>query len=77
MNYLSLEGGTIIDGTGKSPMDGYNLVIKEGRIEKLAKGQTSLPSGANRMDISGMALNSNSLWFDLWRARGLLTTVPC
>jgi len=56
MNYTSLEGGSIIDGTARSPIDGYSLVIREGKIEKLAKGQTPLPSGANRMNISGMTV---------------------
>ncbi len=56
MSYILLEGGRIIDGTGKDPMEGHSLVIKDGRIETLTKGQASLPSGAKRISVSGMTI---------------------
>jgi imidazolonepropionase-like amidohydrolase len=56
VSYLLLEGGRVIDGTGKGPAEGHSLVVKDGRIEKLVKGQVSLPSGAKRISVSGMTV---------------------
>ena len=49
-----VEGGTVIDGTGSGPQEGWTLVIRDGRIQEVGpSGQVSRPEGANVIDATG------------------------
>jgi len=56
MSYIVLEGATVIDGTGRSPMEGCSVIVKDGRMEKVAKAEGGLPTGARRISVSGMTV---------------------
>ena len=49
-----IEGGTLIDGTGRSPIANAVVVIQGNRIAAAGpKGTVREPPGANRIDASG------------------------
>ncbi len=56
MSYILIEGGKIIDGTGKEPIEDYNLMIKGEKIEKFVSRKDSIPSDVKRIDVSGMTI---------------------
>ncbi|HEX8359748.1 MAG TPA: amidohydrolase family protein [Longimicrobium sp.] len=47
----ALVGGTLIDGTGRAPVAGATVVMRNGRIE--CAGRCAVPAGARRVDVSG------------------------
>ncbi|HEX8451821.1 MAG TPA: hypothetical protein VF647_06985, partial [Longimicrobium sp.] len=48
----ALVGGTLIDGTGRGPIAGATVVMREGRIVCAGTGCT-VPAGARRVDVRG------------------------
>ena len=51
---LVLRGGTIIDGTGATPIEDAVLVVEEGRISCVGEATTCAePSGADQVDADG------------------------
>ena len=54
---LVLEGGTLIDGTGKPPVADTVIVSTGGRITAVGtRGQVSVPSGATVLRLSGRTI---------------------
>ncbi|HEX8829632.1 MAG TPA: hypothetical protein VF705_00610, partial [Longimicrobium sp.] len=47
----ALVGGTIIDGTGRAPVPGGTVVMRNGKIE--CAGRCAVPAGARRVDVRG------------------------
>ncbi len=54
---LVLEGGTLIDGTGRDPISDAVVVIDGSRIEAIGpRGQVSYPDGALVIDLEGKTI---------------------
>lgn len=54
---LVLEGGTLIDGTGRSPIADAVVVVEGSRIKAVGtKGQVSYPSNATAINLSGRTI---------------------
>jgi imidazolonepropionase-like amidohydrolase len=47
----ALVGGTLIDGTGRAPVPGATVVLRNGKIE--CAGRCAVPAGARRVDVRG------------------------
>lgn len=56
MSYVVLESGGVIDGTGRDPVEGCSVVVKNGRIERIGRLEGSLPAGAKRISVSGLTV---------------------
>ena len=53
-NVLLVQGGRLIDGTGRPPIDNSVIVIREGRFQAVGKrGEVAIPSGAEVIDVKG------------------------
>src|SRR3954453_398963 len=51
---LVLKGGTLIDGTGRAPVDNAVIVIEGARFKAVgAKDQIAIPPGSEIIDLSG------------------------
>ncbi|HEY7300607.1 MAG TPA: amidohydrolase family protein [Xanthobacteraceae bacterium] len=51
---LVLEGGTLIDGTGKDPLPNAVIVIEGGRIKAIGKpGEVTIPKGSRIINLKG------------------------
>jgi len=48
----ALVGGTLIDGTGRGPVPGATVVMRDGRIVCAGSG-CAVPAGARRVDVRG------------------------
>jgi imidazolonepropionase-like amidohydrolase len=54
---LVLEGGTLIDGTGKSPVANAVVVVEGARIKAVGvRGQVAYPSNANVIQLNGRTI---------------------
>ena len=54
---LALIGGTLIDGTGKGPLEDAIVVIEGSKIADIRKGNnTEIPNGCKRIDASGLTI---------------------
>ena len=54
---LVLRGGTLIDGTGRTPVREATVVITDGRIETVTTGAAATwPSSAEVIDVAGMKI---------------------
>src|SRR5262245_35780911 len=54
---LVLEGGTLIDGTGKAPIADAVVVVEGGRIKAVgARGQVTVPANANVVRVNGRTI---------------------
>src|SRR5262245_57258555 len=52
-----LDGGTLIDGTGKNPINNAVVVVEGGRIKAVgSKGQVSVPAGAQVIKTDGRTI---------------------
>jgi imidazolonepropionase-like amidohydrolase len=52
--YLVLQGGTLIDATGKPPMEDAVIVIEGARIKSVGKrGEVTIPNDSRIVDIKG------------------------
>jgi hypothetical protein len=51
---LVVQGGKLIDGTGRTPVENCVIVIQNGRFQAVgAHGAVSIPAGAEVIDVSG------------------------
>src|SRR5580700_9402157 len=51
---LVVQGGTLIDGTGRPPIENSIIVIEGGRFKEIGRrGQVAIPPGARVIDVSG------------------------
>jgi hypothetical protein len=51
---LAVQGGTLIDGTGRAPIENSVIVIENGRFTAVGRsGEVSIPPGAQVIDITG------------------------
>ena len=51
---LIVQGGKLIDGTGKPPIENSVIVIHEGRFQAIGcKGEIAVPTGAEIIDVNG------------------------
>lgn len=54
---LVLEGGTVIDGTGKPPIADAVVVVEGNRIKAVgARGRVQYPAGADVVRLSGRTI---------------------
>ena len=54
---LVIEGGTLIDGTGRAPVKDVVIIIKGARIEAVgARGSVEVPAGAQTIDAAGQTI---------------------
>jgi imidazolonepropionase-like amidohydrolase len=53
-NLLVVQGGTLIDGTGRPPIENAVIVIEAGRFQAVGKsGQITIPANAQVVDVTG------------------------
>ena len=53
-NVLVVQGGRLIDGTGRPPIDNSVIVIEAGRFKAIGRsGEIPIPADAQVIDISG------------------------
>ena len=51
---LVIQGGKLIDGTGRPPLDNAVIVIQSGRFQAVGRhGEVSIPAGAEIVDVHG------------------------
>ena len=51
---LLIDGGTLIDGTGKAPASGMSILVEGGRIRQIGKqGEVKAPAGGRTISVSG------------------------
>src|SRR6186997_2899610 len=56
-NVLVVTGGTLIDGTGRPPIEDSVIVIEAGRFKAVGKrGQVQLPADADVIDARGLTV---------------------
>ena len=55
--YAAFSGGTIIDGTGSTPIENGVLLIQDGRVVAVGPRHTvSIPEGATVIDVTGKTI---------------------
>ena len=51
---LAVQGGTLIDGTGRAPIENSVIVIENGRFTAVGRsGEVAIPPGAQVIDVKG------------------------
>jgi hypothetical protein len=51
---LVIQGGKLIDGTGRAPIDDSVIVIQSGRFQSIGKrGDVAIPAGGEVVDVTG------------------------
>jgi imidazolonepropionase-like amidohydrolase len=54
---LALQGGKLIDGTGRTPIENSVIVIRNGRFEAIGRsGELPIPPGAEVIDATGKSV---------------------
>src|SRR5215467_2152562 len=54
---LVVQGGKLIDGTGRPPIENSVIVIQTGRFQAVGKsGEVSIPAGAEVIDAKGRSI---------------------
>ena len=54
---LVVQGGKLIDGTGRPPLDNSIIIIQAGRFAAVGKsGEVAVPAGAQVIDVKGKAV---------------------
>ena len=52
-----IQGGTLIDGTGRAPVEDAAVLFKDGRIQEVGKrGEVAIPRGAQVVDAKGKTI---------------------
>src|SRR5215813_7902258 len=51
-----LRGGTLIDGTGATPVRDATIILRDGRIESVTTGAGSWPADAEVLDVTGQTI---------------------
>lgn len=52
-SYIIVVNANVIDGVSAEPLRGVHVVIRDGRIEKVAPGKVEAPAGATVIDLQG------------------------
>lgn len=52
----ALENATLIDGTGRPPIEGASVLISGNRIVRVAQATIPVPPEVRRIDVSGQYL---------------------
>jgi hypothetical protein len=54
---LVIQGGNLIDGTGRAPIDDSAIVIQSGRFQAIGRrGAVAVPAGAEVIDVTGKSV---------------------
>ena len=54
---LVIQGGTLIDGTGRTPLDDAVIIVEGERIKSVGKrGELSVPRAARVIDVKGKTI---------------------
>lgn len=53
---LIIRNGTLIDGTGRPPMEGATIFVSGDRITRVATGEVTLPAGIRVIDATGLTI---------------------
>jgi imidazolonepropionase-like amidohydrolase len=81
---LVVVGGTLIDGTGRAPRPSVVIVIRDGVIQEITTGETSLPADARRVEarqswiipgLIDMHVHYQDWWMDDLFVRHGITTI--
>jgi hypothetical protein len=82
---LVIQGGTLIDGTGRPPIDNSVIVIEGDRFKTIGRsGEVAIPAGAQVIDIKGRTVmpgfidghcHWESFWGELYLHLGITTCV--
>src|SRR5215470_10851201 len=69
---LVIRGGTLIDGTGRAPIEDSVIVIENGRFRAVGRaGEVQVPAGAQIVDITGKTvlpgfIDGHCHWESFW-----------
>ena len=82
---LVLQGGTLIDGTGRAPIENSVIVIDGNRIKEIGRaGQVTIPQGSQVVDLHGKTVlpgfidghcHWEAFWGELYLHLGITTCV--
>jgi N-acyl-D-aspartate/D-glutamate deacylase len=81
---LVIVGGALIDGTGRAPRPAAVIVIRDGVIQEITTGETSIPADARRVEarqgwiipgLIDMHVHYQAWWMDDLFVRHGITTV--
>jgi imidazolonepropionase-like amidohydrolase len=54
---IAIQGGTLIDGTGRAALEDSVIVFQDGRIQSVGKrGEVTIPRGAQVIDAKGKTI---------------------
>ncbi len=54
---LVVQGGKLVDGTGRPPIDNSIIIIREGKFQALGRsGEVAIPPGAEVIDVRGKSV---------------------
>jgi imidazolonepropionase-like amidohydrolase len=53
---LVIRNGTLIDGTGRPPVEGATIFVSGNRITRVATGEVTLPAGIRVIDATGLTI---------------------
>ena len=56
MRSILIEGGKVVDGTGREPLEDCNILIRGGKIERVGLSKADAPADAESIDASGMTV---------------------
>ena len=82
---LVIQGGTLIDGTGRPPIDNSVIVIEGDRFKAVGRsGEVAIPAGAQVVDVRGRTVlpgfidghcHWEAFWGELYLHLGITTCV--
>ena len=82
---LVVQGGTLIDGTGRAPIENSVIVIEGNRFRAIGRaGEVQIPAGAQTIDVRGKTVlpgfidghcHWESFWGELYLHLGITTCV--
>jgi len=82
---LVIEGGTLIDGTGRQPIENSVIIIEGDRFKTIGRrGEVAIPPGAQVLDVSGKTVmpgfidghcHWEAFWGELYLHLGITTCV--